>query len=1100
MTTQRNEFEQIISQVLTDNTAQSVLNHLTTLESNRARVRTRWIWELMQNARDASADSDAELVASIEQSDDEVVFRHNGRSFKREEIIHLIYHGSTKVDSPEALGRYGSGFLTTHLLSPEIGVTGQLEDSRDFNFRLKREVGSVGELSKSMQDAASAFVDSLSNEPRTGSYFTTEFRYPLRGDASEVVAEGIATLKRSAPLVVAFNREFSSISIESSGNTVEFKISERQRLKQTQFELVTVAETENGNSMEFEYLVAQGEKSSVAIPVGSVVDGRVVLPIVHTPRLFLGFPLVGTENFSFPAVINSFQFTPTEHRDGVFLWQAEDTADAANQENQAVIEEACELLTQMLRLVACSGWKKAFLLADIPEIQSQAWLNGDRLRECLAELLIERIRETPAVLNESGEAVLPQEAELPLANTPEGVVDLWDMLVERQEEQDIWPRRDEAFGWRNAATSWARLKGCETSSFNEGIDGRRLASIVDRVSWDRTVSPRTHRVSLWSSKLKEGISAIEWLDRLIGFLRNEGLGEVVNECRIVPSQQAFLRVLPRLHRDAGISDELKHVAEFLGWRIRRDLRDSRVASVSEEPGLGDWDNEYVVGEVTRRIRERADEDPDDDFKKASTELFSYMVQQENWGALRGFPVFSRMVGSDQTTAVIDLPSNDQEIEPPLAPVAAWPEDLRPFADIFPPNLILADDFLDDLPDADDWRPLVERSLVRTDILNPRSVRFNRFYPDHPLADGVEHRTVDEVPVTDLWRQAETIDRVRDSQERAGLFWRFLTEYLAPRDVQSLETRTAVCECRVTHRYFPAAWIRRVRENSWVRLANDRRDRPNPRSLASLIKASGWTPGSSGKYSAVDKLLEAIDVSRFELTLESVTEDDASRAAVDRAFIDILETVGGNVGNLTYARQYLEDLKNDEALPNVLSERRERRRQVQENQHLGRQIEKLVKQSLQGAGFTVRRTGIGSDFAIEFNDITRLVLAKSDRTWLVEVKATRDNRVRMTDKQAVTSVKEGDGFLLCVVPVQGKIADLEANTVRDSMLFVAGLGPRLDGFCNDLNDLNEMRDTITAEESEGIQLEVDSGNARIRVANSVWENGGFRLKDLPDRLR
>ena len=57
-----------------------------------------------------------------------------------------------------------------------------------------------------MRDAASDFVDSLSNEPRTSSYYTTEFRYPLRGDASEVVAEGIATLKRSAPLVAVFNR------------------------------------------------------------------------------------------------------------------------------------------------------------------------------------------------------------------------------------------------------------------------------------------------------------------------------------------------------------------------------------------------------------------------------------------------------------------------------------------------------------------------------------------------------------------------------------------------------------------------------------------------------------------------------------------------------------------------------------------------------------------------------------------------------------------------------------------------------------------------------------------------------------------------------
>ena len=1096
----KNEFDSIISQVLTDNTAQSVLNHLTTLESNRARVRTRWIWELLQNARDASANPDADLIASIEQSDDEVVFRHNGRPFEREEIIHLIYHGSTKVDNPEDLGRYGSGFLTTHLLSPEIGVSSQLEDGRRFNFQLKRDVGSVGELSKSMQGAATAFVNSLSNGLRTGSSYTTEFRYPLRNDASEVVAEGIATLKRCAPFVVAFNREFSSIRIESSGNTVEFRVSGRQSMKQNQFELVTVVETKNGNGMAREYLVAQGEKSSVAIPVGSVTDGRVVLPIDHTPRLFLGFPLMGTENFSFPAVINSFRFSPTEHRDGVFLWQAEDTPDAANQENQAVIEEACELLTQMLRFVACSGWRKAYLLAEIPEIQTQTWLNEERLRECLAELLIERIRETPAVLSESGGALSPQDAELPLAGTAEGVVTLWDLLAEWQEEQDIWPRRDEAFGWSNAVRSWARLTDFEVSSFIEGLDGRKLASRVHRVSRDQSATTRTHRVSQLASQLKEGVSAIDWLDRLIGFLRNEGLGEVVSEHRIVPSQEASLRVLPQLHRDAGISEELKNVADFLGWRIRPSLRDPRIASVSEELGLGDWDNAYVVGKLSRRIRERADEDPDDDFRKASIELFTWMVQQEAWEALRGYPAVSRMLGPDQPTAVVYLPNNDQDVEPPLAPVGAWPEDLRPFADLFPPNRILADDFLRAFPNADDWRPLVELHLVRTDILNPRSVSFDRFYPDQPLDDAVDHRTVNEVEVTDVWRQSETINRVRDSQERAGLFWRFLSEYLVPRNIHSLDAHTADCECGDSHRYFPAAWLEPVRENSWVRLANGRRDRPNARSLANLMKASGWTPSSSDRDSAVDKLLEAIDVSRFDLILESVAEDNDSRAAVHSAFTDILETAKGNVDDLAHVPQYLEDLRNDEALPEVLNERRERRRQVQENQHLGSQIEVLVKQSLEGEGFTVRRTGIGSDFAIEFNDITRLELAKSGRTWLVEVKATRDNRVSMTDTQAVTSVNEGDGFLLCVVPVQGEVADLELPTIRESMLFVANIGPRLDEFCSNLNALNAFRETITSEDAEGIQLEVDSANARIRVANSVWENHGIRLEDLPSRIQ
>ena len=128
--------DKIKDRVLTDNTAQGILNHLKELASNRARMQRRWVWELLQNARDASADDDTHLSASIELDDGELVFQHNGRGFTEEEVAHLIYHGSTKVEDKKTIGQYGSGFLTTHLLSPEVDVSGQLSDGRSFNFRL----------------------------------------------------------------------------------------------------------------------------------------------------------------------------------------------------------------------------------------------------------------------------------------------------------------------------------------------------------------------------------------------------------------------------------------------------------------------------------------------------------------------------------------------------------------------------------------------------------------------------------------------------------------------------------------------------------------------------------------------------------------------------------------------------------------------------------------------------------------------------------------------------------------------------------------------------------------------------------------------------
>ena len=50
-------------------------------------------------------------------------------------------------------------------------------------------------------------------------------------------------------------------------------------------------------------------ETSVTVPLESKDGSLVCQSVEKIPRLFLGFPLVGTEVFSFPAVINSFKFT-----------------------------------------------------------------------------------------------------------------------------------------------------------------------------------------------------------------------------------------------------------------------------------------------------------------------------------------------------------------------------------------------------------------------------------------------------------------------------------------------------------------------------------------------------------------------------------------------------------------------------------------------------------------------------------------------------------------------------------------------------------------------------------------------------------------------
>ncbi len=185
--------------------------------------------------------------------------------------------------------------------------------------------------------------------------------------------------------------------------------------------------------------------AQVAITLNSTADGYECRPLSSTARLFLGFPLIGTERFSFPAVINSFDFTPTTNRDGVYLGRS---GDEANVNNEKVVREACELHMQLVHYAAVSGCRNIHFLADIPQPTGQPGLNEHWLQEFLIGL-VKEVRGTPAVL--SGQcAINPEDSVIPFSEGDAAVKDLWGLLNCVKEFQPKLPSIDEATGWRNA--------------------------------------------------------------------------------------------------------------------------------------------------------------------------------------------------------------------------------------------------------------------------------------------------------------------------------------------------------------------------------------------------------------------------------------------------------------------------------------------------------------------------------------------------------------------------------------------------------------------------------------------------------------------------
>lgn len=1112
-----NELDEIRNSGLKENNALRVHTYLRANERARSRRLPRWIWELLQNALDASTAHNDPLTVKIEYSPEELVFLHNGSSFKAKQIFNLIYHGSTKADQEEAIGEYGSGFLTTHLLSPEIKVSGQFNNKQWFDFRLTRKSDSPDALLDLMDEAWENFKESLSTpEQSIPDSFTTRFIYPIIGaEAEEAVEKGIETLKQCTPFVVVFNSKFSSIDINNHNETLRFEVIKRHSIDASGIQHITVAAHKNGNSSENKYiLISDEKKTSVAAPLELNSDGSVCQSVEKIPRLFKAVPLVGTESFSFPAVINSLDFKPSEDRDDVYIGLSN---DEANTKNQTVIEKSCKLLVHLLQYAASEGWHHVHQWAEVSTIQHPTEETQKWLRTCIREKFIEEIRKTPTVLSEVGNAIVPKEARLPVQENGGEVEVLWDLLKDVKGLLEKLPKREEAAGWCNTIKSWADVYTNEPMSlFSEAIDGRKSASRIEEL----LEKLGGYHIENLQKLLQENVCAVDWLNQFYKFLIDNGYSDEIRKHRFILDQAGGFHQLSDLHRDLNIANELKDIAKLLGWSIHSQLRNTKLISLEKiEVGTEDWDSTYTVERLLTLLRNSANRNPipDDNFKKASVNFFAWIVYQKHYSHLQGFPVFGETTDSDEPL-VIHLPrltqDNLQEDERPLAPVLSWENDLQNYSELFPRRHILANTFFDAVPDSDIWQTLEEKGFIRKDVIirHRRKVLFETFPPHDPLTEEDTHETQQEITVSNIaflgTKDIGIIDRVRKSPPLARKFWHFLTEWLITHNSEAVKIIDEVCTCGETHRCYPAEWLVPMVNRKWVPLGESKADRVTAETLANLLRDSSWNMSSLSEDHPVAKLLEAISVARFDLLRQTAAENEDTRVAVDNALMKMIAKTGGNTDDLDLAIEYIEALKDDEDLPNVIAERRERKRVVRENQDLGQQVETLVKENLtqknfEGKGFTLERTGKGSDFEMEDTEgITTLNVARGDRKWLIEVKATRtegDNQsVRMTSTQAQTAVKENEKFLLCVVPLGQEKATVE--TVKENMRFIQNIGDRLTPLCENLDLLEDFREEITTNASSGVKLVCEAGTTRIQVNRSVWEDEGFPLEKLAEHLK
>ena len=134
--------------------------HRLMMEVNENSPR-RWVWELIQNAGDAAQGEEVEIFIHLKRDGEgwRLEFSHSGRPFNVLTLTSLVNQVSGKERGPreegrESTGRFGTGFMTTHLLSRKVEVRSVIqeegEDCKRFRILLDRSGTTLREIEEGL--------------------------------------------------------------------------------------------------------------------------------------------------------------------------------------------------------------------------------------------------------------------------------------------------------------------------------------------------------------------------------------------------------------------------------------------------------------------------------------------------------------------------------------------------------------------------------------------------------------------------------------------------------------------------------------------------------------------------------------------------------------------------------------------------------------------------------------------------------------------------------------------------------------------------------------------------------------------------------------
>ncbi|HAK80529.1 MAG TPA: hypothetical protein DCM71_27420 [Runella sp.] len=582
----------------------------------------RWIWELLQNAKDSISNSTERESVDIEviEHDNYIIFKHNGEPFSPKTLNSLIWQksGEKRGDS-ESTGRFGTGFLTTHTLSQNVFLESILIDTDGSTWAVNVNLCREGERDEELREGIEKTLNSRNYNPNPTNFWTI-FKYELKTQTNkESAAAGINSLGSNIFFTLAFADKIKSIKLITKNTTllvtkseetnlehfkiVRFSVSENEKTKS--ISVIFASSTEYNEELSKKYKQERYLRYSIAIQVSE--DTKEVLPILaDTPHLYCVFPLVGSEDFHFPVIINSPDFEPVTERDRLLL--AGNEYDDEKQEitnegiNKLILSNALTLYSEILSYLSTNGWKNIHLLAKgAKKAPSQDRdFDKDWYKEKIQAKLRQLVLDTPMVETANGLQKL-NDIYFPKADKKDQLKKIWEFT------NDITP---------------------------EKLPKLELIDEWSKLIWDECHSQTVKELAKQVSEFQNTTNLnkdFEWLNNLLLFIL-EADKDCLNEYPLIPNTNGDFKTLEyeNLSQDSGLPNCSFKILEAFGI----DWKDIVVKNISAIKFPLSKGYKELSDEVNSQIKQKSKSK--DDSLLNSTLILLSVVPTKNENISDGF--------------------------------------------------------------------------------------------------------------------------------------------------------------------------------------------------------------------------------------------------------------------------------------------------------------------------------------------------------------------------------------------------------------------------------------------------------------------------------